>query len=101
MHIRDLCRLRPILDYKAACTIATSIINSKLDYCNSLYYNINSSGPSIKYVTLPDKTFQTKDLRTKASGQKHSRTIEREFVQGAFVQIFCTRPTKIGGVRDV
>src|SRR6218665_2536236 len=43
MHIRDLHRLRPILDYKTACTIATSIVHSKLDYCNSLFYSINSS----------------------------------------------------------
>src|SRR6218665_667090 len=37
MHIRDLRRLRPILDYKTACTIATSIVHSKLDFCNSLF----------------------------------------------------------------
>src|SRR6218665_2556898 len=43
MHIRDLRRLRPILDYKIACTIATSIVHSKLDYCNSRFYSINSS----------------------------------------------------------
>src|SRR6218665_829541 len=46
MHIRDLRRLRPILDYKTACThctIATSIVHSKLDYCNPLFYSINSS----------------------------------------------------------
>src|SRR6218665_1762586 len=43
MHIRDLRRLRPILDYKTACTIATSIVHSKLDYSNSLFYSINSS----------------------------------------------------------
>src|SRR6218665_2893905 len=43
MHIRDLCRLRPILYYKTACTIATSIVHSKLDYCKSLFYGINSS----------------------------------------------------------
>ena len=41
--------------------------------------------------TTPNKTFQTKD-RTKPP-----RTIEREFVQVAFVWVFCTRPTKIGG----
>src|SRR6218665_3869611 len=34
----------------------------------------------------PDKTPRTKP----------PRTIEREFVHGAFVQAFCTRPTKIG-----
>src|SRR6218665_1546120 len=43
MDIRDLRRLRQILDYKTACTIATSIVHSKLDYCNSLFYSINSS----------------------------------------------------------
>jgi hypothetical protein len=39
-HIRDLRRLRPCLDTKTASTIATSIVHSKLDYCNSLYYNL-------------------------------------------------------------
>src|SRR6218665_2367165 len=43
MHIRELRRLRPILDHKTACTIATSIVHSKLEYCNSLFYSINSS----------------------------------------------------------
>src|SRR6218665_2915345 len=36
MHIRDLRRIRPMLDFKTASTIATSIVHSKLDYCNSL-----------------------------------------------------------------
>ena len=35
-HIREL---RPYLDFKTASTIATSIVHSKLDYCNSLYHN--------------------------------------------------------------
>ena len=30
-------------------------------------------------------------------GQKSQRTIEREFVQGPFVGVFCTRPNKNGG----
>ena len=41
-HIRDLRRIRSTLDHKTACTMATSLIHSKLDYCNSLYLNINS-----------------------------------------------------------
>src|SRR6218665_264299 len=36
IHIRDLRRIRPMLDFKTASTIATSIVHSKLDYCNSL-----------------------------------------------------------------
>ena len=41
-HIRDLRRIRDTLDHKTACTIATSLIHSKLDYCNSLYLNISN-----------------------------------------------------------
>ena len=36
-HIRDLRRIRNTLNHKTACTIATSLIHSKLDYCNSLF----------------------------------------------------------------
>jgi len=39
-HIRELRCIRPYLDFKTANTIATSIVHSKLDYCNSLYYNL-------------------------------------------------------------
>ena len=42
-HIRELRCIRPYLDFKTASTIATSIVHSKLDYCNSLYYNLPKS----------------------------------------------------------
>jgi len=42
-HIRQLRRIRPYVDFKTASTIATSIVHSKLDYCNSLYYNLPNS----------------------------------------------------------
>jgi len=42
-HIRQLRCIRPYLDFKTASTIATSIVHSKLDYCNSLYYNLRKS----------------------------------------------------------
>ena len=35
-HICELRCIRPYLDFKTASTIATSIVHSKLDYCNSL-----------------------------------------------------------------
>src|SRR6218665_631626 len=42
MHIRDLRRIRPMLDLKTASTIATSIAHAKLYYCNnSLFLNID------------------------------------------------------------
>jgi len=39
-HIRQLRCIRPYIDYKTARTITISIVHSKLDYCNSLYYNV-------------------------------------------------------------
>ena len=35
-HIRSLSKVRPYITYKAASSIAVSLILSKLDYCNSL-----------------------------------------------------------------
>jgi len=32
--------MRTYLDFKTAITIVTSIVHSKLDYCNSLYFNL-------------------------------------------------------------
>jgi len=39
-HIRNLRRIRSCLDHSTAATIATSMIHSKLDYCNSLFLNL-------------------------------------------------------------
>ncbi len=39
-HLRDLRRIRCTLDFKTASTIATSLVQSKLDYCNSLFLNL-------------------------------------------------------------
>ena len=42
-HIRQLRCIGPYLDSKTASTIAASIVHSKFDYCNSLYYNLPKS----------------------------------------------------------
>ena len=42
-HIRQLRCIQPYPDSSTACTIATSIIQSKLDYCNSLYNKLPKS----------------------------------------------------------
>jgi len=42
-HICELHCLRPYLDFKTTCTIATSIVHSKSDYCNSLYNHLPQS----------------------------------------------------------
>jgi len=43
LSIRDLRRIRNTLDFSTARTIATSLIHSKLDYCNSLFHNLPQS----------------------------------------------------------
>ena len=39
-HIRDIRRIRPIIDFNTASTIATSPVHSRLGYCNSLYQSL-------------------------------------------------------------
>jgi len=43
LSFRDLRRIRNTLDFSTARTIATSLIHSKLDYCNSLFLNLPQS----------------------------------------------------------
>jgi hypothetical protein len=40
LNIRDLRRIRNTIDHSTACTIATSLIHTKIDYCNSLFLNL-------------------------------------------------------------
>jgi len=42
-HIRQFCCIRSYLDSSTAYTIAISIVYSKLDNCNSLYYKLPKS----------------------------------------------------------
>ena len=42
-HICDLTRIRNTIDHTTAFTIATYLIRSKLDYCNSLLLNLPST----------------------------------------------------------
>ena len=57
MHIGDLRWIRPMLHLKIASTIATSIVHAKLDYCNSLFLNIdltqNKPPPSYSECSRP------------------------------------------------
>ncbi len=41
-HIRDLRRIRRYMSFSVAKTLATALVSSRLDYCNSLLYNIAS-----------------------------------------------------------
>ena len=54
VHIRDLRRIRNTLDHTTACTVATSLIHSKLDYCNSLFSEsqLPANKPTTTYSQL-------------------------------------------------
>ena len=45
-HIRDMRRIRRFLTPSVAKTIATSLIGSKLDYCNSVLFNVTEKETS-------------------------------------------------------
>ena len=42
-HIRALRHIRPMLDRKVANIIASSIVSTRLDYCNSLLYGTKAA----------------------------------------------------------
>ena len=39
-HIRDLRRIRSVINFNTAKTTDTSFVHSRLDFCNSLYYGL-------------------------------------------------------------
>jgi len=65
-HIREFRCIRPYLDSKAASTIASSTVHSKLDYCNSIYYNLP------KYQINPLHVIQNSLVRAVVKAPKFS-----------------------------
>ena len=43
MVLREIWKVKTFLPKECLCTIVCSLVLSKLDYCNALYYNINNS----------------------------------------------------------
>ena len=39
-HIRQLRQIRSCLDLNSSIVLASALVSSKLDYCNSLFYNL-------------------------------------------------------------
>ena len=40
VHVRDLYRIRPLLDLKTSVLLANALVSSRLDYCNSLFLSL-------------------------------------------------------------
>jgi len=68
-HIHQLCYIRPYLDSKTASIIATSIVHSKLDYCNSLYYNLPKSQSYVYECSMMVQKIVCVVVRVMSSGQ--------------------------------
>src|SRR6218665_919061 len=52
MHIRDLRHIRPMRVFKTAATIATSVVHSKLHYCNFLKFDSTENKANGAYPKL-------------------------------------------------
>src|SRR6218665_602617 len=59
VHLRCI---RPMFDSKTASTITTSTVNSKLDYCNSLFLNLDST--QIQHLQLIQNSLARAVTRT-------------------------------------
>jgi len=55
-HIRQLRCIRPYIDIKTASTTATSIVHAKVDYCNSLYYDLGLPECQLNRLQLIQKS---------------------------------------------
>ena len=66
-HICDLRRIRHTIDYSTAATIATTLVHSRLDYCNFLYHAL----PATQIKRL--QQIQNALARTVTRTPKHSR----------------------------
>jgi len=63
-NIRDLRRIRNTIEQTTACTIATSLIYSKIDYCNSLLLILPATQTNcIQLVLIPAAHIVTKTLK--------------------------------------
>ena len=67
MVIRDIGKIRRFLPHESLCTVVCSLVLSKLDYCNALYYNLYAS--DLKML----QSVQNAAIRLISGGHKFDR----------------------------
>ena len=104
-HIRALRCIRPYLDLHTAKTVATSIVHSKLDYCNSLYYGLPKfqinrlqhiqnalprtvvQAPKFKHITPIPKFLHWLKVSERIEYKNHLSHLQNSQYHSAFVSI--------------
>jgi len=93
--ISDSC-IRPYLDSTTACTIATFSVHFKLDYCNSLYYNLPKSqitGLQLIQNSLARAVVKApKSCLTLSSLAQNNQRIEYKLLSLAYKVLTTTQP---------
>ena len=107
-HIRQLHCIRPFLDIKTANTIATSIVHSKLDYCNSLYYNLPHSQllqhiqNSLARAVVKAPTFShTTPILKSLQWLKVNERIEYKILSHTYKTLFTAQPAYLHNLISV
>ena len=67
MVIREISKIKKFLPKECLCTIMCSLVLSKLDYCNALYFNINSNEINML------QSVQNSAIRLITGGHKYDR----------------------------
>ena len=66
-HIRNICKIRKLLSYDACSTFIHALISCRLDYCNSILYNV----PRSKTDRLQRLRNQCAHILTKSPHREH------------------------------
>ena len=69
-HIRNIGKTRNLLSYDACSTIIHALISCRLDYCNSILYNV----PKSKTDRLQGLQNQCARILTKSARREHITT---------------------------
>ena len=74
-HIRNIGKMRNLLSYNACSTIIHALISCRLDYCNSLLYNV----PTHKTDRLQRLQNQCARILTKSPRREHTTPVLKSF----------------------